>query len=423
MLKAGSVIRDARSRRCHLVRVQVALRFALSFRMPTYFYNIDSALSEEERAVRDTIRSFVDENVLPIIGDCYIEGRFPKEIIPQMAELGMFGANLPEEYGCAGLNNVAYGLIMQELERGDSGVRSFASVQGALVMYPIYAFGSEEQKKHFLPKMASGEIIGCFGLTEPDYGSNPSGMITRAREQKDGSWVINGAKMWITNGSTAQVAIVWAKTGDDQSDKSIRGFIVPTDAPGFSARDQKGKLSLRASDTSELVLQEVKLPATALLPKSGGIKSPLMCLTQARYGIAWGAIGAAIARYEEALAYAGNRVMFGKPIAGFQLQQARLAEMLTEIVKGQLLCLHLGRLKDSGTVTPQQVSLAKRNNVSVATDIAREARRLLGANGILAEYSSMRHMANLESVYTYEGTHDIHTLILGQAVTGINAFE
>jgi glutaryl-CoA dehydrogenase len=389
----------------------------------TDFYDIDSVLSEEERAVRDTIREFVDEKVLPIIGDCYIEGKFPKHLIPEMAELGMFGANLPEEYGCAGLNNVAYGLIMQELERGDSGVRSFASVQGALVMYPIYAFGSEDQKRYYLPKMAQGEIIGCFGLTEPDYGSNPSGMITRAIVQKDGSWVINGAKMWITNGSTAQVAIIWAKTGEDKSDRSIRGFIVPTDAHGFTAKDQKGKLSLRASDTSELVLQDVKVPATALLPNSGGIKSPLMCLTQARYGIAWGAIGAAQACYEEALAYAGNRVMFGKPIAGFQLQQQRLAEMLTELVKGQLLALHLGRLKDAGTFNPQQVSLAKRNNVSAATDIAREARRLLGANGILAEYSSMRHMANLESVYTYEGTHDIHTLILGQAVTGINAFE
>src|SRR3954462_2084521 len=391
--------------------------------MPTDFYNIDSALSEEERAVRDTIRSFVDQNVLPIIGDCYIEGRFPKEIIPQMAQLGMFGANLPEEYGCAGLNNVAYGLIMQELERGDSGIRSFASVHGALVMYPIYAFGSEEQKKHFLPKMANGEIIGCFGLTEPDYGSNPSGMITMARELADGSWVINGAKMWITNGSTAQVAIIWAKTNGDKSDRSIRGFIVPTDAPGFTAKDQKGKLSLRASDTSELVLQDVHVPAESLLPKSGGLKSPLMCLTQARYGISWGAVGAAIACYEEALAYSQNRVMFGKPIAGFQLQQQRLAEMLTELVKAQLLALHLGRLKDNGSFSPQQVSLAKRNNVSIATDIAREARRLLGANGILAEYSSMRHMANLESVYTYEGTHDVHTLILGQAVTGLSAFE
>ena len=386
-------------------------------------FNIDYALSEEERAVRDSIRQFVDEKVIPVIGKAYVEGRFPREIIPQMAELGVFGANLPEEYGCAGLNNVAYGLINQELERGDSGVRSFASVQGSLVMYPIYAFGTEEQKQHYLPKMAAGEIIGCFGLTESDYGSNPSGMITRAKEQADGSWIINGAKMWITNGSTAQVSLIWAKTGDSKEDTSIRGFIVPTDTPGFTAKDQKGKLSLRASDTSELVLQDVHVPADALLPKSGGIKSPLMCLTQARYGISWGAIGAAIACYEEALSYAGNRVMFGKPIAGFQIQQARLADMITEIVKAQLLSLHLGRLKDDGVFTPTQVSIAKRNNVNMATDIAREARRLLGANGILAEYASMRHMANLESVYTYEGTHDIHTLIIGQAVTGIAAFE
>ena len=385
--------------------------------------NIDSALTEEERAVRDSVRRFVDDRVLPIIGQAYVDGHFPKELIPEMAELGVFGANLPEEYGCAGLNSVAYGLIMQELERGDSGIRSFASVQGALVMYPIFAFGSEEQKRHYLPKMAQGEIIGCFGLTEPDYGSNPSGMITTAREQADGSYVINGAKMWITNGSTAQVAIIWAKTGDDKSDKSIRGFIVPTDAPGFRAKNQKGKLSLRASDTSELVLEDVRVPADALLPKSGGLKSPLMCLTQARYGISWGALGAAIACYEESLSYAKNRVMFDKPIAGFQLQQARLADMVTEIVKGQLLSLHVGRMKDAGIFTPQQVSLAKRNNVSIATDIAREARRLLGGNGILAEYGAMRHMANLESVYTYEGTHDIHTLIIGQAITGISAFK
>jgi glutaryl-CoA dehydrogenase len=391
--------------------------------MTNDFFNIDSGLSEDERAVRDSVRQFVDERVLPIIGDCYVEGRFPKELIPAMAELGVFGANLPEEYGCAGLNSVAYGLIMQELERGDSGVRSFASVQGALVMYPIYAFGSEEQKRHYLPKMASGEIIGCFGLTEADFGSNPSGMITTAREQKDGSWILNGSKMWITNGSTAQTAIVWAKTGEIADDSSIRGFIVPTDAKGFSARDQKGKLSLRASDTSELVLSDVRVGADALLPKTGGLKSPLMCLTQARYGIAWGAVGAAMACFEEAVEYAGNRIMFDKPIAGFQLQQARLAEMLTEIVKGQLVALHLGRLKDAGTFTPQQVSLAKRNNVNMATECAREARRLLGANGILAEYSAMRHMANLESVYTYEGTHDVHTLILGQAVTGIGAFK
>jgi len=387
------------------------------------FFDIDSVLSEEERAVRDSVRRFVDEKVLPIIGKCYVEGRFPKELIPEMAELGVLGANLPEEFGCAGLNNVAYGLIMQELERGDSGIRSFASVQGALVMYPIFAFGSDAQKKKWLPQMAAGKVIGCFGLTEPDYGSNPAGMITMAKEQKDGSWVLNGAKMWITNGSQAHAAVVWAKTNGDKSEKSIRGFIVPADTKGFTAKDQKGKLSLRASDTSELVMQDVHLPADAILPKSGGLKSPLMCLTQARYGISWGALGAAIACFEEASSYAKNRVMFGKPIGGFQIQQVRLADMLTEIVKGQLVSLHLGRLKDKGVFTPQQVSLAKRNNVSIATDIAREARRLLGANGILAEYASMRHMANLESVYTYEGTHDVHSLVLGQAVTGLSAFE
>ena len=386
------------------------------------FYNVDELLSEEERAVRDTVRAWVDDNLMPVIAEHYVAGKFPKHLVPQMAELGLFGANLPEEYGCAGLNNVAYGLIMQELERGDSGVRSFASVQGALVMYPIHAFGSDEQKRHWLPKMASGEVIGCFGLTEPDYGSNPAGMITVAKETK-GGWILNGAKMWITNGSTAQAAIIWAKTGAPDDVESIRGFIVPTDTQGFSAKDQKGKLSLRASDTSELVLQDVCVPKDALLPKSGGLKSPLMCLTQARYGIAWGAVGAALACYDEALSYAKTRVVFGKPIGGFQLQQARLAEMLTEITKAQLLCLQLGRLKDQGTVTPQQVSLAKRNNVSMATDIAREARRLLGANGILAEYQAMRHLANLESVYTYEGTHDIHTLILGQEITGLNAFN
>ncbi len=387
------------------------------------FFNIDSQLSADEIAVRDSVRRFVDEKVLPIIGQAYVDGKFPKELIPEMAALGVLGANLPEEYGCAGLNNVAYGLIMQELERGDSGIRSFASVQGALAMYPIYAFGSEEQKKKYLPGMAAGEIIGCFGLTEPDYGSNPSGMITMAKEQKDGSWILNGAKMWITNGSQAHLSVVWAKTNGDASDKSIRGFIVPTDSKGFKAKDQKGKLALRASDTSELVFDEVHLAKDAILPKSGGLKSPLMCLTQARYGISWGAIGAAIACYEEALSYAGNRVMFDRPIGGFQIQQVRLADMLTEITKAQLVSLHLGRLKDAGTFTPQQVSLAKRNNVSMATDIAREARRLLGAVGILAEYSAMRHMANLESVYTYEGTHDVHSLILGQAVTGLNAFK
>src|SRR5918996_526438 len=338
------------------------------------FLNFDSLLTEEERAIRDTVRSWVDENLIPVIGQAYIDGKFPKQLIPGMAELGLFGANLPEEYGCAGLNNVAYGLIMQELERGDSGIRSFASVQGALVMYPIYAFGSEEQKKRWLPLLASGQEIGCFGLTEPDFGSNPAGMITTARETKDG-WVLNGTKMWITNGS--------------------------------AGKDQKGKLSPRAGDTSEIHLQAVRLPKDAILPKSGGLKSPLMCLTQARYGIAWGAIGAAMACYDEALRYAGNRVMFDKPIAATQIQQVRLTDMLTEITKAQFMTLQLGKLKDAGTMTPYQVSLCKRNNVDMACECAREARRLLGANGILAEYHSMRHMANLESVYTYEGTHDM----------------
>jgi glutaryl-CoA dehydrogenase len=386
------------------------------------FYDVASLLSEDERAVQTTVRQWVDEKLLPVINRHYVEGTFPKELIPEMAQLGFLGANLPEEYGCAGLNNVAYGLIMQELERGDSGIRSFASVQGGLVMYPIFAFGSEEQKKGWLPKLASGEVIGCFGLTEPDFGSNPGGMITTARETPDG-WVLNGAKMWITKGSMAGVAIIWAKTGDVADPRSIRGFVVPTDTPGFSAKDQKGKLSLRASDTSELVLQDVRVGKDALLPKSKGLKSPLMCLTQARYGIAWGAVGAAMACYDEALRYGKQRVMFGKPIAGFQLQQLRLAEMLTEITKAQLLVLQLGRMKDAGTMTPEQVSLAKRNNVDMACECAREARRLLGANGILVEYAAMRHLVNLESVYTYEGTHDMHTLILGEHITGLSAFE
>jgi len=385
------------------------------------FYDIDSLLSEEERMVRDTVRSWVEDTLMPVIGKAYIDRRFPKELIPGLAELGVLGANLPEEHGCAGLNNVAYGLIMQELERGDSGVRSFASVQGALVMYPIYAFGSDEQKSTWLPRLAAGEVIGCFGLTEPDYGSNPAGMITTARRTSDG-WVLNGAKMWITNGSMADVAVVWAQTGEIGDVKGIRGFVVPTDTTGFSAKDQKGKLSLLASDTSELVLQDVALPEEALLPGSGGLKSPLMCLTQARYGIAWGAVGAAMACFHEALSYAKERVMFGGPIGGKQIQQVRLADMLTGITQGQLLCHRLGRMKDEGSMTPQQVSLAKRANVSMATDVAREARRLLGANGILVEYHSMRHMANLESVYTYEGTHDVHSLILGQTVTGLGAF-
>ncbi len=386
------------------------------------FYEADGLFTEEERAVRDTVRQWVDDHVIPIIGEHYVAGTFPAQLVPQMAELGLFGANLPEEFGCAGLNNVAYGLIMQELERGDSGLRSFASVQGALVMYPIYEFGSEDQKRRWLPELAGGRAIGCFGLTEPDYGSNPAGMITVAKEAKDG-WVLNGAKMWITNGSTADVAIVWAKTGRLDDAASIRGFLVPTDTKGFAAKDQQGKLSLRASDTSELVLEDVCLPQDALLPKSAGLKSPLMCLNAARYGIAWGAVGAAMACYDEAVRYAKARVMFGKPIGGFQLQQARLVEMLTEITKAQLLCVQLGRLKDQGKASPQQVSLAKRNNVSMATDVARETRRLLGANGILAEYQAMRHLANLESVYTYEGTHDVHTLILGQEITGLNAFN
>ncbi len=386
------------------------------------FFEMDDLLEDDERAVRDLVRDWVESEVIPIIEHHYMEHTFPSELIGQMAELGFLGANLPEEYDCAGLNNVAYGLIMQELERGDSGIRSFCSVQGALVMYPIYEFGSEEQRREWLPKLASGEAIGCFGLTEPDFGSNPGGLLTRAVKDGD-AWVLNGSKMWITNGSMADVAIIWAKTGDVTDVASIRGFIVETDREGFTAKDQKGKLSLLASDTSELALQDVRVPETSLLPNSGGLKSALKCLTQARYGIAWGVIGAAMACYWEALEYAKSRVQFERPIAGYQIQQVRLAEMLTEITKAQLLALRLGRLKDEGRVRPQQVSLAKRNNVDMACECAREARRLLGANGILVEYSAMRHMANLESVYTYEGTHDMHTLILGQDITGIAAFS
>ncbi len=384
------------------------------------FYNTDTLLSEEERAVRDTVRDWVDEQVMPVIGHCYVERQFPKQLIPQMAELGIFGANLPEKYGCAELNNVAYGLIMQELERGDSGVRSFASVQGALVMYPIFEFGSEEQRQRWLPKLAKGEAVGCYGLTEPDHGSDPGGLTTRAVKDGD-EWVINGTKMWITNGSMADVAIIWAKTGALDDPGSIRGFIVETERDGYVARDQKGKLSLLASDTSEISLQEVRVPAQNLLPGSAGLKSALMCLNQARYGIAWGAVGSAMACYAEALSYAGNRLQFSRPIAGYQIQQIRLVEMLTEITKAQLLALQLGRLKDRGELRHTQVSLAKRNNVNMACEVAREARRLLGANGILAEYQSMRHMANLESVYTYEGTHDIHGLIVGEDITGMSA--
>ena len=386
------------------------------------FYDLDSLFTEEERMIRDTVRAFVEDRVMPIIGEAYIERKFPKQLIPELGELGVYGANLPEKYGCAGLNNVSYGLIMQELERGDSGIRSFVSVQGALVMYPIFAFGSEEHRTEWLPKLATGEAIGCFGLTEPDYGSDPGGMITTAKQTSDG-WLLNGGKMWITNGSMADVAIIWAQTRELGDVKGIRGFVVPTNTPGFSSRDQKGKLSLLASDTSEIVLQDVELTESAVMPEStGGLKHPLMCLTQARYGISWGAVGAAMACFHEALSYSKERLMFGAPIGGKQIQQVRLADMLTSITTGQLLTYRLGRMKDEGTMTPQQVSLAKRANADMATNVAREARRLLGANGILVEYNSMRHMANLESVYTYEGTHDIHSLILGQKLTGLSAF-
>jgi glutaryl-CoA dehydrogenase len=386
------------------------------------FYDINSLLSEEERLVRDTLREWVEERVLPLIPDAYMEGRFPAELIPEMGEMHVLGSNLPEECGCAGLNNVSYGLIMQELERGDSGIRSFASVQGSLVMWPIHTYGTEEQKQEWLPKLAAGEKIGCFGLTEPDYGSNPGGMITTAKKTSDG-WVLNGTKMWITNASMADVATVWAQTGEIGDSESIRGFVVPTDTEGVSARDQKGKLSLLASDTSELVLDDVHLPGSALMPGSDiGLRAPLSCLTQARFGVAWGVVGAAMGCYHEALGYGLERVMFGGPIAGKQIQQVRLAEMLTKITQGQLLALQLGRLKDLGEASPSRVSMAKRANVDMACEVAREARRLLGANGVLVEYSAMRHMANLESVYTYEGTHDMHSLILGEKITGISAF-
>jgi len=372
--------------------------------------------------VRDMVRQWVDEQLLPVIEDCYIEHRFPKELIPQMGELGLFGPNMPEQYGCAGLNNVGYGLIMQELERGDSGVRSFGSVQSSLVMYPILEFGSEEQRAYWLPKLAAAEVIGCYGLTEPDHGSDPGGLTTRA--VKDGNeWVITGTKMWITNASVADIAIIWAQTGELGDSKSIRGFIVETDRDGYVAKNQKGKLSLLASDTSEISLQEVRVPDENRLPSAAGLKSALMCLNQARYGIAWGAVGAAMGCYDEALSYAKNRTQFDRPIAGFQIQQIRLVEMLTEITKGQLLAIQLGRLKDRGEARHTHVSMAKRNNVSMACDVSREARRLLGANGILIEYQSMRHMANLESVYTYEGTHDIHGLIVGAEITELSAIS
>jgi glutaryl-CoA dehydrogenase len=379
------------------------------------YYDLDGELSAEERMARDTVRRFVDAEVLPVIEEAYLEGRFPKELIPGLAELGVLGANLPEEYGCAGMNNVAYGLVMQELERGDSGVRSFVSVQGALVMYPIFAFGSEEQKRRWLPAMAAGEAIGCFGLTEADHGSDPGGMKTRAEADGDG-WVLNGSKMWITNGSMADVAVVWAKTDD-----GIRGFLVEKGTAGYSTNEMHGKHSLRASDTSELVFNDVRLSADAMLPGSGGLKSPLMCLTQARYGIAWGAVGSAMACYDEALRYSKERIQFDKPIASFQLVQERLVEMVEGVTLGQLLAYRLGRMKDAGTMVHTQVSLAKRHNVMMARNVAGLARWTLGANGIHSEYQVMRHMANIESVFTYEGTHDIHTLVVGQDITGISA--
>ena len=380
------------------------------------YFDIDSLLSEEEILVRNTVREFVDDNVIPIIEKHNREGTFPTALIEPMAELGIFGATLPTTFGCAGMNNVAYGLVMQELERGDSGIRSFASVQSALVMYPIFAYGSEKQKQYWLPRLAQGEKIGCFGLTEPDYGSNPSGMITRAEETPDG-YVLNGAKMWITNGTLADVAVVWAKL-----DGVITGFLVEKGTKGFSAPEMKGKHSLRASVTSELILQDVHIPKENRLPNGSGLKLPLSCLSQARYGIAWGAVGAAMACYDSALSYAKTRIQFDKPIASFQLTQQRLVQMVTEITKAQLLCLQLGRLKDKGKARFQQISMAKMNNVYHALAIAREARAVLGANGILDEYPVMRHAANLESVLTYEGTHEMHTLIVGEDITGIPAF-
>ena len=381
----------------------------------TDFYDIDSLLTEEELIVRDSIRKWTREEFAPIVEHHYREGTFPLQKALELAPLGAFGANI-EGYGCAGLSNIAYGLIMQELEYVDSGLRSFVSVQGALVMYPIHAYGSEEQKNYWLPKLAAGEKIGCFGLTEPDFGSNPGGMLTRAEDKGD-HYILNGAKMWITNGTMADVAVVWAKL-----DGEIRGFLVEKDTPGFSAPLQHRKWSLRCSVTSELILKDVKIPKSNLLPNAKGLPAALGCLTQARYGIAWGAMGAAMSCFETAREYALSRIQFDKPIASFQLVQNKLAIMLTEIVKGQLIVWRAGRLKDEGKLDFAQVSLAKRNNVAAALDIAREARDILGANGITDEYSVGRHMMNLETVKTYEGTHDIHALILGQRITGIPAY-
>ena len=379
-------------------------------------YGIEALLSTEERMIRDTVRDFVDQEVLPVIELHHREGSFPAQLVPRMAALGLFGSTLTG-YGCAGINSVAYGLAMAELERGDSGVRSFSSVQGSLVMYSIYAFGSEEQKKRWLPAMARGEAIGCFGLTEPDFGSNPAGMRTRAVRDGD-SYVLNGAKMWITNGHIADVALVWART-----EEGIGGFLVEKKAPGFSSREIQGKFSFRASFTSELSFEDCRIPASSRLPDARGLQAPLTSLNHARYSIAWGSIGAALACFHAALDYSKERVQFDRPIAGFQLIQEKLVRMASEITKAQLLAYHLGRLKDQGRLHHVQVSLAKMNNVAIALETARMAREILGANGISDEYPVIRHMCNLESVKTYEGTHQIHTLIIGQHLTGISAFQ
>ena len=380
------------------------------------YFNINNLLSDEEKLVQESIREFVDSEIIPIIEESYQDAKFPFEIVPKLAELGVFGMALPEKYGCAGMNNLAYGLVNQELERGDSGLRSFLSVQSSLVMYPIFAFGSEDQKMKWLPKLASAEMIGCFGLTEPDYGSNPGGMISKA-EKVDGGYVLNGAKMWITNGSIANIAIVWAKL-----DGVIKGFIIEKEFNGFSAPEIKRKHSLRASITSELIFEDVFVPKENLLPESHGLKSPLMCLNQARYSIAWGVTGSMMACYDAALEYSKSRIQFDKPIASYQLTQDKLVNMLTEITKTQLLNFQLAKLKDAGEIKHTHISLAKRNNVEKALEIARTAREIFGASGITSEYPIMRHANNLESVKTYEGTHEMHTLIIGEDITGFNAF-
>jgi glutaryl-CoA dehydrogenase len=379
------------------------------------YYGIDGLLSEDERMIRDAVRDWVESEFLPLVIDAHREGTFPTHLMPKLGEMGVFGATL-KGYGCAGLNNVAYGLIMQELERGDSGLRSAASVQSGLVMYPIYAYGSEAQKEKWLPELATGAKVGCFGLTEPDYGSDPGGMKTRA-VKKGNEYVLNGTKLWITNGSIADVAVVWAKEDDGE----IYGFLVEKGTPGFSTLDIHGKFSMRASITSELALQDVRIPLENKLPNVKGLRGPLGCLSQARYGIAWGAVGAAMACYDWALQYAQQRIQFGKPIASFQLVQQKLVSMVTEITKAQLLALQLGRLKDEGKVRPQQISMAKMNNVQIALDAARMGRDILGAAGIVDEHPIIRHMLNLETVNTYEGTHDIHTLIVGRDITGLDA--